>query len=109
MSDLNRQIATQLFGWKADAVPIPQYTTAPAATLQVMAWLERLRVLHEIVFEYARPTRPRSVACAIVYRVAPLRPGLACARGAGSTWQNALCRAALALAEALAPPGEEEA
>ena len=109
-TDLHRQLAQRLFGWTWNpvlqlwedaaqglwvAADLPAYTTAPAATALVWQWVEQQRGLEdwEITFAYWAG----KVAC----RLARVNGVYTLAHEDGSTWQEALCRAALALAEML--------
>lgn len=111
--DLHAQIAQQLFGFTVqpgvhgltlwhDAAgtlhhAIPAYTTDPAATALVWQWVERRcgPLLHGVHVTYAHDGEEGPFCrCMIVY-------GRQDASGTGATWPEALCRAALALAEAL--------
>ena len=103
--DLHTQIAQRLFGWTCDGVDwtdaaglwhrtIPAYTTDPAAFVQVWRWLEtRGSVLGAVYFDYTFE-EPLRVVCVV-------RLGRHTAEEPGTTWQDALCRAALDLAAAL--------
>jgi hypothetical protein len=112
--DLNAQIAQRLFGWRYDPTPdlwldsthrwvpawdVPLYSTDPAATARVWAWLER-HGLEDLSFHY---DRPGEVGCQLSY--ASQATDYNFVYTAGATWPEALCRAALALAEALAKEG----
>ena len=108
--DLTRQIAQRLFGFRVSAGvqgftrwtdaegtvhhAIPAYLTNPAATALVWRWLEtRGIVLGAVYFDYTFE-EPLAVVCVV-------RLGRHTAEEPGTTWQEALCRAALALAEVL--------
>ena len=115
--DLDAQIAQRLFGWEpnlygvwgkplganryAIEAHLPAYTTDPAATALVWQWLEAhgplLHGVH-VTYTYDGEEGPY-LRCMIVY-------GRQDCSGTGATWPEALCRAALALAEAL-KQGEE--
>ena len=114
--ELNAQIAQRLFGWRADLaaglwlnsmrrwVPewdIPLYTIDPTATAEVWRWVETQPQVGDLAFDL-REKAPR-VVCELntAYGQLPYH------RATGATWQEALCRAALFLAEALAA-GEGE-
>lgn len=102
---LNAQIAQQLFGWTLFPGDgwwedgngrmhrhLPAYTTDPAATALVWQWLEtRGHPLGALTFAYIEVY----VQCTVVLLDVS-------AQGTGVTWSEALCRAALALAEAVA-------
>lgn len=120
-TDLHAAIAQRLFGWawRSCATPCPfggsgstmgadhegwhdaagrfafappAYTTDPAATAQVWQWLETRRTpldLIAVVYWHAR-----DIQCAV-------QCGRLEVAGGGATWPEALCRAALALAEAV--------
>ena len=125
--DLNAQIAQRLFGWTwgrchaqcpyaqegwhtADGGHVwrlPASTTNPAATALVWQWLETGPWLCDICFpyHYDGKIKPRHVRCEIAYRTGRKGTLHGCAKGIGATWHEALCRAALALAEALEVPG----
>jgi hypothetical protein len=88
-ADLHAQIAQRLFGW---TYPARAYTTDPAATAQVWQWLEtRALPLQGVQFEY----RAAGMHCFLLYA------DIEIVWADGATWPEALCRAALALAEAL--------
>jgi hypothetical protein len=108
---LDAQIAQRLFGWTwgrcsprcwytqdgfhtADGAHVwrlPAYSTDPTATAQVWQWVEQQAGgLLWIEFQY----RDGFVAC---YPMSARHE----ATGAGATWPEALCRAALAVAEGL--------
>lgn len=96
--DLNAQIAQRLFGWEPKG-PLPAYTTDPAATARVWQWLERRGAPLDLVqFEY-QAMEEDGICCT-------LQCGRGDVEGYGTTWPEALCRAALAVAEAL--EGEEK-
>ena len=104
--DLHAQIAHRLFGWEwrprhgwytADGQwcrVVPAYTTDPAATALVWQWVEQQLGLPEwaITFDSWRG----KVAC----RLSRDHGVDTLAQEDGATWREALCRAALALAEA---------
>lgn len=111
--DLHTQMAERLFGWRwEDAAQLwrdqggvysdvatfrrrlPAYSTSPAATALVWQWLEAWRDLQHVTFDYWPPSS--GVTCEVLV-------GVVSAQGGGATWSEALCRAALALAEALEP------
>lgn len=108
-TDLHAQLAQRLFGfhdtagvhgftrWKDAAGTvhhaIPAYTTNPAATALVWQWVEA----HEgrsIAFHYAS-----MFASPVLCQISTTAHGTL--TGQATTWPEALCRAALALAEAL--------
>ena len=126
LGDLDAQIAQRLFGWAIRSCESPcpfegsrslmgayhegwhdaagrfffappAYTTDPAATAQVWQWVEAQQrdPVEAVYFEYYRGTG--SLVCLITTTARPDRP---CER-TGATWPEALCRAALALAESL--------
>jgi hypothetical protein len=99
---LEGQIAQRLFGWRCAGVDWtdaeglwhrtpPASTTDPAATARVWQWLERQGMpLLAVEYTYG----DEMITCCVVY--ARFQP-----EGTGTTWPEALCRAALALAAAL--------
>ena len=112
-TDLHAEIAVRLFGWRWDAAVqlwrdpdgvyrsaaefrrrLKAYTTDPAATALVWQWVET-RGMPVLAVEYAYGDE--AITCGLVY--ARYQP-----EGTGATWPEALCRAALALAEALDSP-----
>ena len=114
LHDLNTQIAQRLFGWRphpeepeewwllpdGDArILVPAYTTDPAATAQVWQWVEEQghgALLHRISFGYyVEGEEWPFYGCVITL-------GQGQSDGSGATWQEALCRAALALVTGLA-------
>lgn len=114
---LDAQIAQRLFGWKKLHYPptfwaqwegprgdvtesLPAYTTDPAATALVWQWVEAQCDADSmaITFDYHLLT----VGCHLTRWNVCDTLGVS---GMGATWPEALCRAALALAEAL---GEED-
>jgi hypothetical protein len=118
--DLDAQIAVHLFGWRwlADAQlwrdpdglvcdaqtfrrQLPASSRVPEATALVWQWLEGLTRVREIYFGYDLTSKTRAVGCDIVYSGRKKTDRWDCARGKGPTWPEALCRAALALAELL--------
>lgn len=106
--DLHAQLAQRLFGWTW--VPkrgwhnaegqwcraVPPYTTNPAATALVWQWLEAQQRYFRL--EYLAWEDARGYRCAVLDGT-PL--SFRSFEGSGATWPEALCRAALALAEAL--------
>lgn len=108
--DLHTQIAVRLFGWRWDQTARrwkhpdgpyqwgavsgrlpPAYTTDPAATARVWQWLEtRGLPLQGVQFAY----HAEGIECVLCY-------AQCAASGCGASWQEAVCRAALALAEAV--------
>lgn len=112
---LHAQIAQRLFRWawhedaqlwrdpdgvSRDAATfrrrLPAYTTDPAATARVWQWLEQSQgeTVEAIYFEYYHGTA--TLVCLITCTHVP-EPF----EGTGASWPEALCRAALALAEGL--------
>lgn len=117
--DLDAQIAQRLFGWMYEGgtawepafarahgtsmkyLPrraCPAYSTDPTATAQVWFWLETTGSMQDVTFHYHDP--PSEVGCHLTYTLSEGTDfhWVFCA---GATWPEALCRAALALAEAL--------
>ena len=108
-TDLNAQLAQRLFGWTARPayggklwrdpwgtdLLLPLYTADPHATALVWQWVEESRGLQDgaIIFSY----QGGQVRC----RITRLNGLEVLAQEGGTTWPEALCRAALALAEAL--------
>lgn len=92
-NDLDTQIAQRLFGWTYAAM---SYATDPAGTALVWQWLETHGpLLHGVHVTYAHDGEEGPyLRCMIAY-------GRKDCSGYGATWPEALCRAALALAEAL--------
>jgi hypothetical protein len=108
---LEGQIAQRLFGWRwqADASlwrdpdglycdaatfrrRLPAYSTHPAATALVWQWVEtRGAPLDRVTFEYL-VMEEEGLCCTV-------HCGRGDVEGYGATWPEALCRAALALAE----------
>jgi hypothetical protein len=78
---------------------LPAYTTDPAATAQVWQWVEA-HGMEDLSFHY---DQPGVVGCQLSY--ASQVTAYDFVFTVGATWPEALCRAALALATALA---EEE-
>ena len=110
--DLNAQMAQRLFGWTwgrcsarcwyaqdgfhtADGAHVwhlPAYTTDPAATALVWQWVEtRGAPMHRILMDYLDG---EAILCTI-------QMGRHDVEAEGATWPEALCRAALAMADAL--------
>lgn len=114
--DLNTQIAQRLFGWTfhpdlalwqdqwqnwRHPWGVPAYTTDPAATALVWQWLET-HASHWIVsYARRRGNLPHSHRVEVWEEHRPWPAH--CAQGdvSGETLPETLCRAALALAEAL--------
>jgi hypothetical protein len=107
-TDLHAQLAQRLFGWDWDPHlrlwldpahylwtedDVPAYTTDPAATAQVWQWVETREML-SIAFSY-----PHRLYAPVLCQISTAAHGTV--TGDGTTWPEALCRAALALAEAL--------
>lgn len=106
--NLHAEIAQRLFGytwipqtevWMGK--PCPAYTTDPAATAQVWQWLERkvhaLQSTGLTISLVATAQGGWTYLCFL--------PGV---EAQGATWPEALCRAALALAEALEKERSDE-
>ena len=112
------EIAQRLFGWRWDAAAqlwrdpdgvyrddatfrrrLPAYTTDPAATARVWQWLEGHRI-RDLSFHYDDPKAPiGGILCHMTWT--RTNGTYTFFFHAGATWPEALCRAALALAEAL--------
>jgi hypothetical protein len=104
--DLDAQLAQRLFGWTLglpgdwnDAEGLwhgapPAYSTDPAATAQVWQWVEQQRLEDHRAWYVEYTYGLSDVVCTIIFTQ---RFVDAC----GATWPEALCRAALALAEVL--------
>ena len=111
---LHAQLAQRLFGWRYEADAglwrdpdgvyrdgatfrrrLPAYSTNPAATAQVWQWLET-HGMEDLSFHYDRPVE---VGCQLSY--ASQATAYDFVFTVGATWPEALCRAALALAQAL--------
>ncbi|HSF31902.1 MAG TPA: hypothetical protein VLK82_15670 [Candidatus Tectomicrobia bacterium] len=118
-TDLNAQIAQRLFGWEYHDglwaepsgpgdwcmhVTPPAYSIDPAQAARVWQWIEALSVgVDYLKFDYY--PSPPTVRCWIqLYHHEDFLGW----QGGGATWQDALCRAALALAAAIGA-GEGEA
>lgn len=113
-TDLHAALAQRLFGWhwQADAQlwrdpdgvyrdaatfrrRLPAYSIEPRATAEVWQWLEtRGDILHVVHFDYHCSGEDGALCCVI-------QLGRFEGAGHGATWPEALCRAALALADAL--------
>lgn len=104
-TDLHAEVALRLFGWSCDGVDWndaeglwhrtpPAYSTDPAATALVWQWMERRGAPLDLVqFEY-QAMEEEGICCT-------LQCGRGDCEGYGASWPEALCRAALALAEAV--------
>jgi hypothetical protein len=107
--DLHAQLAQRLFGWRYEATERlwvaqagqwpawdpPAYSTDPVATALVWQWLEtRGDILHTVHFDAHCSGAAGARGCI-------LQLGRETVSGHGASWPEALCRAALALAEAL--------
>jgi hypothetical protein len=111
---LHAAVAQRLFGWTytphhtlpvsvwrdpagGGQAALPAYTTDPAATAQVWQWVETLSMgVDYLKFDYY-PTIPKVRCWVELYHHDDFLSG----EGGGATWPEALCRAALALAQAL--------
>lgn len=99
--NLDAKIAQRLFGWTYAA---RAYTTDPVATAEVWQWVEtRERLLTHIAFSYYGDEARGDVMCTLTLNARDEGTTLLTVEGpSGATWPEALCRAALALAAALA-------
>jgi hypothetical protein len=104
---LHAQIAQRLFGWTwrasadrwmtPDDDPVlpedlPAYSANPAAAALVWQWLEGQPGFSGLTFSYGVQDGIECLVCFLDCRAF---------QGTGATWPEALCRAALALAQAL--------